>query len=161
MTAHIYGNVFDHHTVIYEYANGVRVYALCRTTDGCYNEYSSLIFGTKGKADLMACRITGEKAWQGKANHDPHQQEQTEFFKALRAGRIINNGNYMADSTLITIMGQISCYTGQEITWDQICKSDFAYKPLPEDCHDDMAPPVKAGPDGSYPVYIPGKTRLL
>ena len=27
------GDVFDHHSVIYEFANGVRMYAFCRTTD--------------------------------------------------------------------------------------------------------------------------------
>ena len=29
----IYGNVFDHHSVVYEYANGVRMYAFCRTAE--------------------------------------------------------------------------------------------------------------------------------
>ena len=45
----VYGNIFDHHSVVYEYANGVRMYALTRTQNGCYNEYSSAIFGTKGR----------------------------------------------------------------------------------------------------------------
>ena len=27
----VYGDMFDHHTVVYEYASGARVYALCRT----------------------------------------------------------------------------------------------------------------------------------
>ena len=59
----IYGNVFDHHSVVYEYANGVRMYAFCRTVNGCYNEYSSIILGTKGRCNLMACRIEGETNW--------------------------------------------------------------------------------------------------
>jgi hypothetical protein len=62
---------------------------------------------------------------------------------------------------MMGIMGQISCYTGLEVTWDQINQSDFAYPPKPEDCRDDMEPPTRPGPDGSYPVYVPGKTRLL
>ena len=161
MTAPIYGNVFDHHSVVYEYANGVRIYAFCRTTEGCYNEYSSLIFGTKGKADLMACRITGETSWTGDPNANAHYLEHVALFKAIRSGNLINNGDYMARSTLIGIMGQISCYTGKEVTWDQINQSDFAYDPKPEDCRDDMAPPVLQGPDKSYPVYVPGKTKLI
>ena len=48
MTDEIYGSVFDHHSVVYEFANGVKLYAFCRTTTGCYNEVSSLICGTKG-----------------------------------------------------------------------------------------------------------------
>jgi hypothetical protein len=58
-------------------------------------------------------------------------------------------------------MGQISCYTGKEVSWEQINASDFAYQPRPEDCHDNMQPPIKPGPDGSYPVYVPGKTALI
>ena len=161
MTDAIYGDVFDHHTVVYQYENGARVYALCRTTTGCYDEYSSLIFGTKGRADVMACRIWGEKNWRGDAGCDAHYQEQVEYMKAIRAGTPINNGDYMARSTLIGIMGQISCYTGKEVTWEQIAASDFFFPPRPEDCRDGMEPPTKPGPNGSYPVYIPGRTRLI
>jgi predicted dehydrogenase len=161
MVEPIYGNVFDHHSVVYECANGVRIYALCRTTNGCYDEYSSLLFGTKGKADVMGCRISGENPWRGNASHDAHYQEQVEYLKAIRAGTPINNGDYMARSTLFAVMGQVSCYTGKEVTWEQITQSDFAYAPRPEDCRDDMAPPAKPGPDGSYPVYVPGRTKLI
>ena len=161
MTAPIYGNVFDHHSVVYEYASGVRLYALCRTTQGCYNEYSSILLGTKGKADLMECRITGETKWQGNPEANPHQLEHFVLFKAIRSGQPVNSGDYMTRSTLMGIMGQISCYTGKEVTWEQINRSDFAYAPKPEDCRDDMEPPVKPRPDGTYPVYVPGKTQLL
>ena len=67
----------------------------------------------------------------------------------------------MTRSTLTTIMGQLSCYTGKEVSWEQANASDFCFQPKPEDCHDGMEPPVKPGPDGSYPVYIPGRTQLL
>jgi len=67
----------------------------------------------------------------------------------------------MARSTLATVMGQLSCYTGKEVTWEQATTSDFFYPPKPEDCRFDMEPPVKLGPDGHYPVYVPGQTKLL
>lgn len=156
-----YGDVFDHHSVVYEFPNNVRVYALCRTTTGCYDEYSSLVFGTKGRADIMRCMIWGENSWRGNASHDAHYQEQIEFLKSIRSGQPINNGDYMARSTLMAIMGQLSCYTGLEISWEQISQSNFHYAPKPEDCRDDMDPPTVPGPTGSYPVFIPGRTRLL
>jgi myo-inositol 2-dehydrogenase / D-chiro-inositol 1-dehydrogenase len=156
-----YGNVFDHHSVIYELESGVRIYAFCRTTTGCYDESSSIILGSKGKASLLNCRIWGEKNWRWTGQCDPYQVEHDRLFAAIRSGQPINNGDYMTRSTLTTIMGQISCYTGLEVTWDQINASDFAYAPKPEECRDDMAPPVKPGPDGSYPVYIPGRTKLI
>ena len=67
----------------------------------------------------------------------------------------------MANSTLTTIMGQLSCYTGKEVTWQQANESDFAYAPKPEDCRDGMEPPVKPGVDGTYPVPKPGFTKLI
>jgi len=156
-----YGNVFDHHSVIYELESGVRIYAFCRTTTGCYDESSSIILGSKGKASLLNCRIWGEKNWRWTGQCDPYQVEHDRLFAAIRSGQPINNGDYMTRSTLTTIMGQISCYTGREVTWEEINASDFAYAPKPEDCRDDMAPPVKPGADGSYPVYIPGRTKLI
>lgn len=165
MVEPVYGNVFDHHSVIYEFPNGVRVYAFCRTTTGCYDESSSIILGSKGKANVTACRIWGENNWRWKpaenALTDPYQIEHNNLFAGIRSGNPVNNGGYMTRSTLTTIMGQISCYTGKEVAWEQINASNFAYAPKPEDCHDGMEPPAKPGPDGSYPVYIPGRTTLI
>ena len=161
MTAPIYGNVFDHHSVVYEFASGVRVYAFCRTTTGCYDESSSIILGSKGKASVLDTRIWGATNWRWQGQGDPYQIEHDRLFAAIRSGNPINNGDYAVRSTMIGIMGQISCYTGLEVTWEKINQSDFAYAPKPEDCRDDMDPPAKPGPDGSYPVYKPGVTRLL
>jgi hypothetical protein len=162
MTEPIYGDVFDHHSVVYEFANGVPIYAFCRTTNGCHNNSSpSVVFGSKGKADILRCRISGETNWRWKGRCDPYQREHNVLFKAIRSGKPVNNGDYMARSTMITVMGQISCYTGKEVTWEQINKSDFYYPPKPEDCRDDMDPPVKAGAHGSYPVPKPGFTKMI
>jgi myo-inositol 2-dehydrogenase/D-chiro-inositol 1-dehydrogenase len=161
MTEPIYGDVFDHHSVVYEFANGVRIYAFCRTTTGCYNETSSLIFGSKGKADITACRITGENPWRWTGRCDPYQREHDLLFAAIRSGKPVNNGEYMVPSTLTGIMGQISCYTGKEVTMEQMKNSDFFYPPKAEDCRDDMEPPVKPDASGSYPTLVPGRTKLL
>ena len=161
MTEPIYGDVFDHHSVVYEYASGVRVYAFCRTTNGCYNNSSSIVLGSKGKADITRCRIWGETDWRWQGRSNPYQVEHDELFKGIRSGKAVNNGSYMANSTMTTIMGQLSCYTGKEVTWDQANASDFYYEPKPQDCHDGMAPPVKLGPDGSYPVPKPGFTKMI
>jgi myo-inositol 2-dehydrogenase/D-chiro-inositol 1-dehydrogenase len=161
MTDPIYGDVFDHHSVIYECDNGVRIYAFCRTTTGCYNDSSSVVLGSKGKADITRARIRGETNWQWDGDCNPYQIEHDRLFAGIRSGKPVNNGNYMARSTMACVMGQISCYTGKEVTWDQVNKSDFYYPPRPEDCRDDMDPPVKPGPHGSYPVPIPGQTKMI
>ena len=161
MVEPLYGDVFDHHSVVYEFEKGVRAYAFCRTTNGCYDENSSLIVGSKGKASLLNCRITGETNWRWQGQCNPYQIEHDRLFAGIRSGEPVNCGDYMARSTMITVMGQISCYTGKEVTWEQINQSDFFYPPRPEDCHDGMDPPTKPGPNGSYPVPSPGRTKLI
>ena len=161
MTEPIYGDVFDHHSVVYEFENGVPIYAFCRTTTGCYNDSSSTILGSKGKASVTSYRIWGETNWRWTGRCDPYQIEHDVLFKAIRSGEPVNNGDYMVPSTLITVMGQISCYTGKEVTLEQVKQSDFYYPPKPEDCYDEMVPPAMAGPNGSYPVPLPGRTQMI
>ncbi len=161
----IYGDVFDHHAVVYDFPGGVRVYAYCRTIDNCYNENSSLILGTKGRCDLLKLTITGETNWKSAgpvSKNNAYDLEHAALFSAIRSGNPLNNGEYMIRSTLITLMGQFSCYTGGEITWDRISNSNYAHLPLPGDVRADMEPPVRPGPDGSYPVcFTPGISKLL
>lgn len=159
---HVYGDVFDHHTVVYHYPKGVRLYALCRTQPGCYNEDSSIIMGSKGTAYVKSGRIVGETNWRYSGpNVSPYKLEHVAFFKAIREGNPINCGDYMARSTLVAIMGQLSCYSGREITWEEALKSNFYIGPKPEECTWDMAPPVLPDEKGIYPVAIPGKTRTV
>jgi len=155
------GDVFDHHSVVYQYKNGVRLYALCRTTPGCYNENSSIILGSKGQAFPLTGTITGENPWRYKGPRtSPYVDEHKAFFRAIRSGEPINSGDYMTRATLICIMGQLSCYSGQQITWDQINQSQFQFLPPPEDCTWDMEPPVKPDVNGVYPVPVPGQMKI-
>jgi myo-inositol 2-dehydrogenase / D-chiro-inositol 1-dehydrogenase len=155
------GDVFDHHSVVYHYANGVRLYALCRTTHNCYNEDSSIILGSKGVAHIKSGVITGQKPWRYSGpNVSPYVIEHQELIKSVRAGKPINCGEYAARSTLVAIMGQLSCYSGQEVTWDEVSKSSYYFPPLPEQCTWDMEPPTKPDAAGVYPVCaVPGTTR--
>ncbi len=160
---HVLGDVFDHNSVVYHYANGVRGYAFCRTTGGCYNENSSIIMGTKGTALPLSGRITGKNAWRFSGKNDnPYDAEHREFVKSIRAGRPLNCGDYMARSTLVTIMGQLSCYSGRQVTWEQVSKSEYFIPPKPEDCTWDMDPPTAPDVDGAYPVCAtPGVTTNI
>jgi len=159
------GTLFDHHSVVYEYPNGVRLRAFCRTQPGCYNETSSTILGTKGRCDLLRWRIEGETKWQYRhpdgARLSPYDLEHQAFFKAIRSGDPLNEGDIMLHATLAAIMGQLSCYTGQEVTWEGALKSHFALGPKADACRLDMEPPVKPGPNDTYPVPIPGLTKFL
>ncbi len=136
----IYGSVFDHHSVVYEFASGVRLYAFCRTIDNCYDENSSIVLGTKGTASVTRHAHRGREQLEYKgpkiyssAATNPYQIEHDELFKAIRAGKPVNNGDYMARSTLIGIMGQLCCYTGKEVTWEQVTIR-LLLRPAPRGC---------------------------
>jgi len=147
------GDVFDHHSVVYHYASGARLYAFCRTTIGCYNENSSMIVGTKGTAFPLAGRITGENAWSFSGESDnPYVVEHRDFLKSIRDGQPLNCGEYMARSTLVGIMGQLSCYSGRELTWERVSQSDYCLPPKPEECTWDMDPPTVPDENGVYPI---------
>ncbi|NLY00285.1 MAG: Gfo/Idh/MocA family oxidoreductase [Rhodopirellula sp.] len=154
---YVYGDVFDHSSVVYEYANGVRLYGVGRAQNGCYNEVSDVLMGSKGRCNLIKHQIEGATNWEytgPKCNMT--EEEQRELFQAVRAGKPINNGNYMFNSTMIGILGRMVCFTGQEVTWDDALKS--TYQIGPTDPTWDMQPPVKPNEEGVYPVAIPGVT---
>ena len=52
-----------------------------------------------------------------------HQVEHEVFLASIRAGKPINDGPRMGRTTLMTLMGRMAAYTGQEITWDQALNS--------------------------------------
>jgi myo-inositol 2-dehydrogenase / D-chiro-inositol 1-dehydrogenase len=82
---------------------------------------------------------------------DLYQVEHDELFASIRAGQPMNNGEYMAKSTLLAIMGRMATYTGQEITWDMVWKSK-----------EDLSPPrYEGGEIASPPIAVPGLTRYV
>ena len=141
-----YGDQFDHHAVVYEYDNGVRVFGYCRDILGCYNLTSDVILGTKGRAILPSrCRIEGENPWRWEGNKpNMYDVEHAEMFQSIRDGKPMHNGDYMITSTMLAILAQMVCYTGQEITWEQAMQSTHNLS-LPE-YRWDAEPPHHPGP---------------
>jgi predicted dehydrogenase len=124
-----FGHIYDHFSVVYEYANGARINANCRQQKGCKNDISAQVLGTKGQANLAERKrgmtIQGASTkwhFDGKENN-LYQAEHDELFASIRAARPINNGEYMAKSTLLAIMGRMAAYTGQQITWEMALNS--------------------------------------
>ncbi len=112
--------------VVYEWADGVKLFAYCRQQDGCAKEVTDFVLGTKGTCDVMKHKIIGENAWASKIDprqDDMYQNEHNELFASIRKGKPINNGDYMTQSTLMAIMGRMATYTGQVITWEMALNS--------------------------------------
>jgi predicted dehydrogenase len=128
-----HGHIFDHFSSVFEYPEGVRVFTTTRHQRGCSNESQALVIGSRGRADLKAVSharlkessVTGAEPWQAPKGpqRDTHQVEQDAFLEALRAGKIINNGQYMAKSTMMAIMSRMSAYTGRSLTWEEAINS--------------------------------------
>jgi hypothetical protein len=87
-----------------------------------------------------------------------YDAEHEVLFGAIRAGKPINNGRYMVRSTMMSILGQMVCYTGEQLTWNEAMRSDWHAGPAAVNW--DMQPPVQPDADGKYPVPIPGFTKL-
>jgi predicted dehydrogenase len=155
-----YGHIFDHHSVVYEYAGGQRLFSNCRQQDGCAKDVSDQIIGTRGVCtiDTMRPLFTikspgSDKPWRshaGKKGGSMYQNEHNELIASIRSGKPINNGEYMAKSTLMAIMGRMATYTGQVITWDQALNS-----------REDLTPSkYEMGNLKVTPVARPGETKF-
>jgi len=154
------GNIFDHHCVTYEFENGVRVYSHCRRMAGCSNDISDHILGTKGRCDLMKHRIEGEVNWRYEGpNPNMYEVEHQELFASIRRGEPINNGVYMAHSTMWAIMGRMATYTGKTVTWERAMSSKEDLSP--ERYAWDADPPILPDENGLYPLAVPGVTPLV
>ncbi len=106
-----YGNIFDHFGVEFTYPNDVRTISMCRQIQGAGDNVSERIVGTKGISDC-AGTIVGEHPWKYEGpNPDPYVVEHTDLIKSIRAGRPLNEGKRVADSTLCAIMGRESAYS--------------------------------------------------
>ena len=153
-----YGDQYDHQAVVFEYANGVRVFGLTRDMPECFNETSDFIMGTKGRCSLLDNRIEGETKWQYEGPKGKmYDVEHEDLFDSIRKGKPINNGNYMCLSTLLAIVAQMACYSGQTIVWDKAMQSKRVL--TPEGIGFDSEPPVKPDQNGLYPTAMPGKTE--
>src|SRR5688572_7342562 len=124
----VYGNIYDHFAVEFEYKNGAKGFHFTRQQNGTSSRNSVDVIGTDGNASIIPTRsheITGKHAWRytGPSNN-MYQTEHDEFFASIRNGKPMNDGEWMANSTMIAILGRMVAYTGQTITWEQALNSN-------------------------------------
>jgi len=154
-TAPEYGDVFDHFAIEYEYPNGVRVEYMGTQIDGFSDRNDQRFVGTKGQAytDFGRVVVEGqnkvEYAWD---KIDPCIKQHADQIAAIRQGKRLNEGKRIAESTLTSIMGRMSAYTGRALKWDWAMKASKL----------DLSPPkYEFGDLQMGPVAIPGKTQLV
>jgi len=154
-TAPVFGHIYDHFCIDYEYANGARMMSMCRQMANCENNVSEGFAGTKGFAEIIPYRkfvITGPNAWKfDREDNKPYIQEHTTLIESLRAGRPINELKNIAESTLTAIMGRMAAYTGKLVTWEAALNSEENLMPEKLDWNAPLPVP---------PVAMPGQTEL-
>ncbi|MCI0639088.1 MAG: Gfo/Idh/MocA family oxidoreductase [Gemmataceae bacterium] len=148
-----FGHIFDHFAIDFEYPNGVHVLSMCRQIQGCANNISESVVGTRGKWASGNYTITGERQWSfpRRQDNNPYQQEHVALLESIRGGTRINDLKNVTESSLTAVLGRTACYTGQVIEWDQMLNSQTSL--MPERLSWDMELPVP-------PVAIPGQSRL-
>lgn len=156
------GNVFDHFAAIYEYADGRRAYHGCRQIEGCSNDNSDYIYGSKGQAivegwgpTLKASDYSGKELWNIKGSSADvgamYQNEHDELWASIRAGKPINDAQRSANSCMLAIASRMAAYTGKTITWDEAINSKEELVPAK----------LEFGPMETPAIAIPGKTKMM
>ncbi len=152
-----FGNIFDHHSVTYEYKDGVRLFSNCRQMAGCANDMTALVLGTNGTAVLSDSRrglglrsLGGDWTYRHAGKDDFYQYEHDALFASIRSGKPLNNGEYMANSTLLAIQGRMATYSGELVTWAQAAESKENLSPAK----------YEWGPIATPEVAVPGITKV-
>ncbi len=149
------GNIFDHISVNYEWADGTRAFMAQRQTSNCHGENTDYIMGAKGVGEISrrGVIINGPNKWKfdGKDN-DMYQTEHDEMFASIRFGKPVNEGERMCSSTLAAIMGRMAAYTGTEVTWEMALNSKDDL--FPKNIAWDMKLPIA-------PLALPGRTKFI
>src|SRR5262245_13870356 len=149
------GNIYDHIEANFLWADGTQGFLAQRQITGCHSENYLTVLGSKGTAhiDGRGVSIIGENPWRYRGEKpNMYQVEHNELFASIRSGKPINNGERMASSTLLVILGRNAAYTGQQLTWEMILNSQQVLVPEITDLN------MKFEPE---PTAMPGRTKFV
>ena len=162
------GQIYDHHFVEYEFADGVRHYAQARQIGGTWSHVSDNVHGTKKSLTLGS----GPYGYGGAAQYgsrgkrptkyqgvDPYQQEHDDLAASIRGGPHFFDADYGATSSMTAVLGRMATYSGKVVTWDEAVASEMKLGPDPDVLAAHPEPPVLPDKDGHYPVAMPGITK--
>ncbi|HLT06144.1 MAG TPA: Gfo/Idh/MocA family oxidoreductase [Cyclobacteriaceae bacterium] len=158
-TEEIYGNVWDHFAIEYDFANGAKGFHFSRQQQGCSNTNKVEVVGKEGFGLVDVGRgihqISGANAWSydGEKNN-PYETQHEELFASIRAGKPMNEGELMANSTMLAVLGRMVGYSGQTITWEDALKSEVVLGPSLDQYSWDLDWKIN-------PVAVPGVTKVV
>jgi len=153
-----YGNIYDHLAVEFQYQDETMGYHFGRQYNGCSSKQILDIVGSKGTAHIDHKgnhRISAASNWEfsGEENN-MYQTEHDELFASIRQGKPTNDGEWMANTTMLGILARMVSYSGQTITWEEAINSDMSTGPSIDQYSWDLE-----WPDGE--IAVPGITQVL
>jgi predicted dehydrogenase len=139
----ITGDQYDNFSIDYTFENGIHVHSMCRQINGCANNVSERLQGSKGSTNCQnsILDLAGNEIWKyeypldkdqkptNSVSVDPYVQEHIDLITAIRTGKPYNELENTAISTMVGIMGRISAYTGKETTYEEMMNSDLKLGP--------------------------------
>jgi hypothetical protein len=162
---------FDNYSVEYAYPDGTKLFYYGRNVRGCHNEFASYVHGTKGCAIISTSAHTPGKVRTFKGQEfakddliwafpqpepNPYQLEWDDLIDAIREDKPYNEAKRGAEASLVSSMGRMAAHTGRIVSFDKILNCDHEFAPEVDKLTDDSPPPLKKGPDGKYPIPMPG-----
>lgn len=155
-------DMFDHHAVVFEYADGARAHGYASQVVGARGAGVDIITGTKGRCLWRAhrCQIEGQHAWSSPrgASVNKYKIEHQTLFSSIRNAGGVNDAKIAARSALMALLTCMATYTGRRVLWEEAMNSQERL--APDRYTWDATPPVVPDAGGNYPAPIPGITKL-
>ena len=123
-------DAYDHFVITFWYPNDVEVSFSSHQLTRHFSDLCVRCFGIKGAADTHyggLVRITGENAWHGADKDDTFRQGAINnvktFIDSVKNGKPVNNAEVSVESNLTAILGRMTAYQKQPVTWDEMLRS--------------------------------------
>jgi hypothetical protein len=114
------GDMYDFFSVDYDYGDGVNIHSMCRQINGCWNRTGhDFVYERPDRwGDTQKPKQSPIPADLPQAPAS-HIQEQLDTLYYVNKGKPVNQARAVAESTATAIMGRISAYTGQQVSWKE------------------------------------------
>jgi predicted dehydrogenase len=137
------GDIYDNFAMDFEYEGGIVVRGMARQIDNCDGRLAEHIQGTKGSFRSSGNNrfaihdLEGNVVWQYDTEaakeqykqNNPYVLEHVDLVNNIRRGTVVNNAEFVATSTMASIMARESAYTGKIYTWEEMTQSDMNFMP--------------------------------
>lgn len=144
------GNAWSHFSVSFTYPNDVHVnFSSTQFGRGGFDA-NERFFGTRGNSQSPysgPVQISGDEPWTWRGSEAPQGGQfsatgtfsdnlaqadplkHKAFIDSITSGNFHNEAATGAESALAAILGRTAAYTGREVTWDEMMRSNEAFDP--------------------------------